>query len=421
MTAIYGENDLTRFVTEPPKHPGRSEFERDRARVLHSSGLRRLSGKTQVVRVGMSDNLRNRLTHSLEVAQVGRELAKRLGCDPDLVDAACLSHDLGHPPFGHNGERAIAEMANGIGGFEGNAQTFRILTRLEPKNVDEYGNSAGINITRATLDATIKYPWRIGQGPEKSTGEPTKKFGVYDADLPIFEWVRDGKNTQDKCLEAQIMDISDDIAYSVHDVEDAVVKNSLDLNVIADSKVEEQVLGAVRAWYDPVGISDEEIARAFMRLLQMEQWVKDFTFTRADIARLKNITSELIGRFILSICDATGVGGQTGQVARYDANLIIPADTLAEIYVLKGLAVLYVMAPREHEPTYQRERTLLHDLCDVLWDSEGQKIAPQFKIDWNAAADDNERLRVVVDQVASLTDTSANRLHAEICGVFSLV
>src|SRR5690349_20262053 len=145
MSETYGIEARARFVAEPPKRAGRSPFERDRARILHSSALRRLAAKTQVLGAGTDDFIRNRLTHSLEVAQVARELGASLGCDPDVVDSAALAHDLGHPPFGHNGEVALDLAAATCGGFEGNAQTLRLLTRLEGKTFAPDGRSVGLN------------------------------------------------------------------------------------------------------------------------------------------------------------------------------------------------------------------------------------------------------------------------------------
>src|SRR2546421_3582010 len=178
-SSAYDDLARARWVTEQPKAGGafRNDFERDRARVLHSAALGRLAAKTQVVIVGQSDFPRTRLTHSLECAQIGRELGAALGADPDLVDAACLAHDLGHPPFGHNGETALDEAARACGGFEGNAQSLRVLTRLEAKV-----EGAGLNLTRATLDAATKYPWPKREG--------AAKFGVYPDDEPVFAWLR---------------------------------------------------------------------------------------------------------------------------------------------------------------------------------------------------------------------------------------
>ncbi|MDU0347501.1 deoxyguanosinetriphosphate triphosphohydrolase [Actinomyces sp. MRS3W] len=416
----YGAHDVVRFVPEPAKNPQRTPFERDRARILHSSALRRLGAKTQVLGPSSDDFVRTRLTHSLEVAQVGRALGQALGCDPDVVDAACLSHDLGHPPYGHNGEQALNVVAQSIGGFEGNAQTFRILTRLEPKTLDATGRGVGVNLTRASLDAVAKYPWAKGEGPGGASGRSAVKYCCYPEDREIFNWMRAGAPLGRRCLEAQIMDFSDDVGYSVHDVEDAIALFKMDPARLTDAAEIATVIDATRSWYGG-RMSADALGAAWERLAAQPFWIRAYTGSLADAADLKNLTSQLIGRFVSAVAAATREVFGEGPLTRYDADLVIPEETAAEILLLKGAAVRYVMAPREHEPVYLRQRTELFDLADALLEAGPARLEPIFAAAWNEAADDAGRLRAVVDQIASLTDTSAQAWHARLCGLLSQV
>jgi dGTPase len=413
LDLAYTEADRARWVTEQPKSLARTPFERDRARLVHSSALRRLGAKTQVLGPASDDFVRTRLTHTLEVAQVGREIGKALGCDPDVVDTACLAHDLGHPPFGHNGERALADLSAHIGGFEGNAQTLRLLTRLEPKVVAPDGRAVGLNLTRASLDASVKYPWAAGHGPDGSASRGLRKFGVYADDHEVFAWLRRGAPAGRKCLEAQVMDLADDISYSVHDVEDAVVGGRLDLGVLNQDEERSRVVGSVHGWYG-YQVGGDDLLAAMDRLVAAHLWAPRFDGSRGALAVLKDATSQLIGRFAGAAQAATRERYGDGPLTRYAASLVVPHETLAEILVLKGLAVTYVMAPREQEPLYLRQREILTDLVRVVADRAPLALEPPFAADWAAAADDAARLRVAVDQVASLTDVSAAEWHGRL-------
>ncbi|WP_236036744.1 deoxyguanosinetriphosphate triphosphohydrolase [Bifidobacterium simiiventris] len=413
----YGAFDEERWAPEPPKSRSRTAFERDRARLIHSSALRRLGAKSQILIAGTDDFARTRLTHTLEVAQIGRQIGTLLGCDPDVVDCACLAHDLGHPPFGHNGERALADIAASIGGFEGNAQTLRLLTRLEPKVFHPDGRSAGVNLTRASLDAAVKYPWTLAEADLHPKGERSKKFCVYPDDEPVFRWLKANAPVAARPIECQVMDLADDIAYSVHDVEDAIATGSFDPVSLVDPRVLDGIVTATREWYGSRWDADELLA-ALCRLKALHLFPDHFTGSRSSLAGLKNITSDLIGRFSWSVEQATRDTYGDGPLVRYGANVVIPDETGYEIVALKGIAVYFVMAPNERQPMHQEERRIIEDLIDVLMANgaaPSDALESVFLDDWNEATNDNERLRVAVDQVASLTDNSALALHSILC------
>jgi dGTPase len=409
----YAPVDEERWVVETPKRAGRTAFARDRARVLHSAALRRLAAKTQVMVAGESDFLRTRLTHSLECAQVGRELGAALGCDPDLVEAACLAHDLGHPPFGHNGEDALDEVARSIGGFEGNAQSLRILTRLEAKTFSPAdgprpSGPVGLNLTRASLDAATKYPWTRHDG--------ARKFGVYDDDVDVFTWVRGATPAERSCFEAQVMDWADDVAYSVHDVEDAVVAGHLDIRAVtaAGGMDDPEGLLDVALGYAP-DASRSELQSAVVRLTALPFWPSSYHGSLRDLAALKNLTSQLIGRFAGAAETATRAAYGGGRLTRYSADLLVPRDQRLEVAVLKAVANRWVMQRTGAESIYTDQRELIQELVAALRLAGPAALDPALRSAYDAAADDAARLRVVIDQVASLTDRSVVLWHARLC------
>jgi dGTPase len=403
LTDGYAGSDRERWAIEGEKREGteRDAFVRDRARVLHSAALRRLAAKTQVVIVGESDFPRTRLTHSLECAQIGRELASSLGADPDIVDAACLAHDLGHPPFGHNGETALADFAEDIGGFEGNAQSLRVLTRLEAKVVRDDGSGAGLNLTRAVLDAATKYPWPRGAG--------NPKFGVYADDRPVFDWLRDGVPDGHRCLEAQLMDWADDVAYSVHDVEDGVHAGHVNPVALDDPDEREGVVAVARSSY--LDVPADDLHAAFDRLTAQPFWLRGFDGSLRSLAALKRFTSEVTARLCSAVLRATREHLGAGPIRRYDGDLVVPVEIRAECAVLKAVADRYVMRRDKTIALQIRQREQLTELLDRVADRAPESLEPWLREMWHRAPDDAGRLRVVVDQVASLTDVSALVWH----------
>jgi dGTPase len=406
----YTAHDTARLYDEAPKggvlpgsaQPRRSPFARDRARVLHSAALRRLAGKTQVVGPGEGTEVygvpRTRLTHSLEVAQIGREIAEELGCDPDVVDTAGLAHDIGHPPFGHNGESALDMAAKDYGGFEGNAQTLRILTRLEPKEP-----AAGLNLSRAVLDATVKYPWPRVEG--------RRKFGVYADDQAVFDWIRQGAPVERCCLEAQVMDWSDDVAYSVHDVEDGVRAGRIALGVLADAEERSAIAELAARHFSPEPLTELEAAAAHLLDLSAVAAAVSYDGSLGAQVALKRLTSELVGRFASAAVDETRNVYGDGDLTRYDADLVVPRQAAIEVALLKSLALRYVMSDPARLAMQEQQRELLTELLKALGEHTPEALEPAFQSAWRDAGDDAQRCRVLIDQVASLTDAQAVAWH----------
>jgi dGTPase len=401
--AGYNDADRERFLDEPAKRLGRTEFARDRARIIHSFALRRLAAKTQVAVPWATDFPRTRLSHSLECAQVGRELGAALGADPDLMEGACLAHDIGHPPFGHNGEEALDKLAQTCGGFEGNAQSFRLLVRLEAKTVDANGISLGLNLTRASLDGATKYPWPRSNG--------VKKFGVYDDDQEIFNWVRKGAPQGAQSFEAQIMDWSDDVAYSVHDFEDSLVSGQVKLHDLSNDLPD--IFKMAQNGY-LADISLSEVHAALESLQQLSCWPTSYDGSHRALARLKDLASQLVGRFALAAERETRDRYGEGDLTRYHANLVVPRAQHVEVAFLKSVANFYIISAETSVKRYDEEQNLIQELVAAVLKNAPATLESFFLQDWERATTDAQKLRVVIDQVSSLTDPGAIALHARL-------
>lgn len=399
----YSDRDRDRFLSEPAKRLGRTEFARDRARIIHSFALRRLAAKTQVAVPWLADFPRTRLSHSLECAQVGRELGWALGADPDLMEGACLAHDIGHPPFGHNGEDALNAVSETCGGFEGNAQSFRLLVRLEAKTVDGSGRSVGLNLTRASLDAATKYPWPRALN--------LRKFGVYDDDQEVFDWVRIGAPVGEQSMEAQIMDWSDDVAYSVHDLEDALVTGHVKLEHLSDDLAD---LFAVAHDSYMGDMTEHEAQDALAALQALSCWPKNYDGSHRHLARLKDLASQLVGRFALAAESATRDLYGDGPLTRYNGNLVVPRAQRIEVAILKSIATYYVINAAASQERYADQQIVIKELVELVLSQAPASLDSFFLDDWSRAMSDSQKLRVVVDQVASLTDPGAYALHAKL-------
>lgn len=401
----------------------RSPFEKDRDRILYSSNFQRLARVTQVVSPDDRFLTHNRLTHSLEVSQIGQGLANTLlrridqqdliadagGLDPMVVGVAALAHDLGHPPFGHVAERELDRLLVAAGvedGYEGNAQSFRIVTKIGVR----YPDVPGLNLTRAVLNALLKYPWLRGENPARPA-----KWGSYRSEAEDFFWARElaGKGHQ-RCIEAHLMDWADDVAYAVHDMSDFYRAGLIPLDRLANDNGERERFMAAEA--QRLGLPPGELAEQREILEGMAQWFPSdgpFTGTRLDRAGLSSFTSSLIGRYINAVSLSRGEDGAP----------VVAIDPYAEreVQLLNGLTWYYVI----NSPTLMSQRfgqrSLIRALFGTLREAAGSTqdvhiFPPFYREMLEDVESGDERLRVVADYIASMSEGEVIEIHQRLNG-----
>ena len=419
------ERNDRRHVGESSHDPGvdyRTPAQRDRDRILQSSALRRLADVTQVVAPMEGHAFHNRLTHTIKVAQIAKRLAQRLllqndpelvkahgGLDPDAVEAASLAHDLGHPPFGHVAEQLLDRLLQERGledGFEGNAQSFRIITKLAIRSE----RHPGLNLTRATLDASMKYPWQRHPADVK--------FGAYRTETKDFQFARALDSPGDRSLDAEIMDWADDIAYSVHDLEDFYKAGLLPLHDLTQSReIRERFLQETRDRWLLAGLlaaEDEFVpyAEAFHRVMdELPPITEAFMGTTVQRARLRTVTSFSHHLYSRSVQLSETPDGP---------HLDIPENIRAEVTMLKELTWHYVI----HQPglaTLQHGQKriiggLFHIYADAMESGDLDIFPQRYQAALIETADEGARLRMVTDTIATMTDQEAQRTHARLTG-----
>jgi len=370
----YSAADAERRTVETGKaDDGREPWEIDRARILHSAAFRRLQRKTQVFAPGDSDFFRTRLTHSIEVAQIAKGIAIRVGANPTLCEAASLAHDIGHPPFGHAGERVLNECMAQAGGFEGNAQNLRVLAALEIKSNDYLG----LNLTRATLDALLKYK----RSHSEAQARGADKF-FYDEELPLVDWVCRGERDDRTSFECQIMDWSDDVAYSVHDVEDGMWAEAITL----------ERLRAVKANSDQM----ESVLRELEGVLTASG-------ERQRKAAQKTWSSFAIYEMVMAAsAEAVDDGGRG---ARYSWRLHVEPRAVVKSRILKAIAGELLFSDPRVAAVQPRARQIVGGLFETLT-AQPELIPDGLALGniWRAAC----------DYISGMTDDYAEASYARI-------
>ena len=448
-TTGYTDEDLARLPDRDDPTDYRHPFARDYDRLVHTGAVRRLQGKTGVVAPGEADFFRTRLTHTIEVSQLARRLGWKLGAHPDVVEAAAIMHDFGHAPFGHVGEESLSEAVDdtarawgldvdAVGGYEGNAQTFRLVgTRLT-------GSTAlpGLNLTRATLDAAIKYPWERGE-------VSTRKWCFYPTERELAAWVREpvpDDRRHAKSFEAQVMEWADDVAYAVHDLEDFFLAGSLPLALLTQSSsAREQVADqlverrrrrgklAERPSTNPAHYTAADLIATFEELFTepkgpfegFRELSGEFDGSLESRQALRLMRKRLINRLVHSVAPRD----PDAPPRRHFNDLAIPRDARLVDDVLRDLLWVFVI---EHPrmATYQHgQRRVVRELFELhaeavhtsradtsLFPRDLQPDLERLLVATDRAAADVEVLRLVADHVGSMTDDGAARLHRRMTG-----
>lgn len=418
----WGNEDRTQRRHRIGRDDQRIPFQRDRDRVLYSSALRRLSGVSQIVRANEADVFHNRLIHTFKVAQIGRRTAEKfvdeqpkeckiLGIHPEVVESACLIHDLGHPPFGHLGEKTLDELViehGNDGGFEGNAQSFRIVTSLSVR----FEQELGLDLTKATLAASIKYPWLRDQ----SDPDKTNKWGAYRENAADFEFAREKCGYEGKTVEAAIMDWSDDIAYSVHDLEDLHRCRLIPWPEVATPIGKEAIVEhANKDWHNRPHDSKGRLRDAYDRIIEgiirplvPVLLTELYDGTPQHRQQLRFLTSRLIARYIHA------------STLKPDskAGLLIDQGMEDEVRLLKQLSRSYLIFSPSLGAQQHGQRKIIKSLFEDFMNDEKMKIIPS-RAHYMYELDDVDRPRATADFIASLTENEAIQIYRRLEGIDS--
>lgn len=439
-----------RIHGSPDADDQRSPFERDRDRILYSRAFRRLGEVTQVVHVGESHTYHNRLTHSLKVAQVGRRLAEYQlqkvedgeyesgvldeigGLDPDVVETVALAHDLGHPPFGHVAEDELDERTYEMGvadGFEGNAQSFRIVNHVGTHSkADEFD---GLDLTRASLNAMLKYPWRRGTG-----GTKRKKWGYYHSEQDEFEAAREitPPDSEQRCVEAEIMDWADDLAYAIHDLADFYRAGIIPLGeLFRDTEERADFVDAfereksddVHGGWDPQEFLSDDIENiATVAGTDRNLLRSPFKNSKQENAALHFLTSSFVERYL-------GISGDVDVSLdpAADGGLSVPDVCRNEVLLLKFMTEHYVFNHPTLVAQQEGHREIIGEVFETLFDAAApdstttEIIPAPFDDEIETINDENggdeadrRRARVVADIIASMTEEQVTSLYNRISG-----